>query len=327
MNPYHERMSEQPRPPEIAGLALLVTLADTGSLGAASRQLGMAQPNASRLLHRLEADLRLRLVDRSPRGSRLTPAGQLVAEWADPVLGSLDRLVAGAASLREDVASHLTVGASLTIGEYLAPRWLTTFRESHPHVQVRLKVMNSEDVVAAVVDAELDLGFIESPDLPAHLHSVAVAQDQLVLIVSPAHPWASRSDPVTVEELAATPLVVREPGSGTRRTVEEWFAGHEVAPPLMELSNTGSIVHSVAGGLGPAVVSTFAVEVARRQNLVVVVPLAGASLSRQLRAIWRPTRRLRGPSGDFIVHVRGKQHARQRPLPPPRPCGAGSDED
>lgn len=311
-------MSEQSRPPDIAGLALLATLADTGSLGAAARRLGMAQPNASRLLHRLEADLRLRLVDRSPRGSRLTPAGQLVAEWADPILGSLDRLVAGAASLREDVASHLNVGASLTVGEYLAPRWLTTFRESQPHVQVRLQVMNSADVVEAVADAELDLGFIESPDFPAHLHNVVVAQDELVLIVSPAHPWAARCDPVTIEELAATPLVVREPGSGTRRTVEELLIGHEVASPLMELSNTGSIVHSVAGGLGPAVVSTFAVEVARRANLVVVVPLEGTSLPRQLRAIWRPTRRLRGPTGDFILHVGGQQNTRMRTLPSPQ---------
>ncbi|WP_168583498.1 LysR family transcriptional regulator [Gephyromycinifex aptenodytis] len=296
-------MTERKAQPDIAALALLSAIAERGSLGAAARSLQMAQPNASRLLARLESDLRLRLVERSPRGSRLTAAGQLVAEWADPVLGSLDRLVAGAASLREDVASHLLVGASLTIGEYLAPRWLTSFRQSYPHVQVRLRVLNSADVVAAVRGTELDLGFVESPNSPADLHSVVVAYDELVLIVAPDHPWTTRRDPVSVAELADTPLVVREPGSGTRRTVEAVMQGYEVATPLMELSNTGSIVHSVAGGLGPAIVSTFAVEVARRQNLVAVVPLAGPPLRRRLRAIWRSTPALRGPAGDFVSHV------------------------
>ncbi|WP_040158229.1 LysR family transcriptional regulator [Mobilicoccus massiliensis] len=292
------------RRPDIAGLALLAAVAETGSVGAGARSLGLAQPNASRLLARLERDLGLSLIDRSPTGSRLTAHGRLVVDWAEPVLAALDLLAAGADSLREDLDSHLLVGASLTIGEHLVPRWLTSFREVHPHVQVRVRVMNSTDVVAAVESGELDVGFIESPGRPPTLHGTVVDRDELVVIVAPGHSWTHRAQ-VTLDELAVTPLVVREPGSGTRQTIDDLLAGREVAAPVMELSSTAAIVQSVAAGIGPAVVSTHAIEAARREGLVRVVPLAGASLRRELRAIWRPTRRFTGVAWDFVLHARG----------------------
>lgn len=302
MSSYRSCMTS--RLPDLDGLALLTAIGQTGSLGAAARNLGLAQPNASRLLVRLERDLGLPLVDRSPTGSRLTVHGRLVADWAEPVLSSLDRLVAGAESLREDRDSHLRVGASLTVGEHLVPRWLTTFRTVHPHVQVRITVMNSADVIAAVEADQIDVGFIESPGVPAALHSTIVARDALVVIVSSDHPW-TRKDHVTLAELAATSLVVREPGSGTRGTVDELLAGYEVAEPVMELSSTAAIVRSVAAGIGPAVVSTHAIESAQRDGVVQVVPLAGATLRRELRAVWRPSRRFTGTAWDFVLHARG----------------------
>ena len=157
------------RAPDVEGLTLLSVVARTGSLGAAARTMGLAQPNASRMLARLERDLGLSLVDRSPSGSRLTPHGRLVVDWAEPVLTALDRLAAGAESLREDRASHLVVGASLTVGEHLVPRWLTRFRSEQPEVQVRIRVMNSADVVAAVESRTIDVGFVESPTVPSSL--------------------------------------------------------------------------------------------------------------------------------------------------------------
>lgn len=288
--------------PDVEGLVLLSLVARTGSLGAAARSLGIAQPNASRTLVRLERDLGLTLVDRSPTGSRLTAHGRLVVDWAEPVLTALDRLTAGAESLREDRASHLMVGASLTVGEHLVPRWLTRFRSEHPEVQVRVRVMNSADVVAAVEAGTIDVGFVESLSVPAALQSLVVAHDELVVVVAPGHPWTRRTS-VTRAELAATPLVVREPGSGTRDTVDDLLADLDPAEPVMELSSIAAIVRSVAAGIGPAVVSAHAVADAVRDDRVRIVPLADGWLRRDLRAIWRPSRRL-GVAWDFVLSAR-----------------------
>ncbi|GAB46991.1 LysR family transcriptional regulator [Mobilicoccus pelagius] len=290
------------RAPDVEGLALLTLVGRTGSLGAAARTLGLGQPNASRTLARLERDLGLTLVDRSPTGSRLTAHGRLVADWAEPVLTALDHLTAGAESLREDRASHLAVGASLTIGEHLVPRWLTRFRNAHPQVQVRVRVTNSADVVEAVEADTIDVGFVESPGVPASLQSLVVAHDELVVVVAPGHPWTRRTS-VTRAELAETPLVFREPGSGTRDTVDELLADLDPADPVMELSSITAIVRSVAAGIGPSVVSAHAVADAVRDDRVRIVPLADGRLRRDLRAIWRPTRRL-GVAWDFVLSTR-----------------------
>lgn len=295
---------------DLVALQLLVGVAETGSVGHAARRLSMAQPNASRALTKLESHLHLHLLQRGPRGSTLTEQGRLVAEWAAPILASLDHLHAGVASLRADAAATLAVGASLTVGEHLAPIWLGSFRVAHPNVAVKLHVMNSAEVIDQVTRARLDVGFIETPDVPGHLRSAVVARDELQLVVDPGHRWARRRRAIPLAELAATPLVVREPGSGTRRTVEELLAGLDTAEPVMELSSTGAIVHSVVAGAGPAIVSSLAAESATRGGLLAVVSIEGVRLRRDLRAIWRGTR-LEGPAGDFVRHAQGRGATRR----------------
>lgn len=321
MGPYHFDMSGvgdlegRRERVDLLPLALLVAVSTTGSLGAAARSIGVAQPNASRLITRLESDLGLRLLERSARGSTLTPEGRLVAEWAEPVLEAADRLLVGARSLRHDAETTLRIGASLTIGEHLAPGWLRTFRDVRPGVSVRLSVLNSADVIRGLQDGRLDLGFIESPGALPGLHGTVVARDELVVVVAPTHRWAARRAPVPMAELAATPLIVREPGSGTRRTVDDLLAGFDRAEPVLECSSTGAVVASVVAGSGPAVVSTLAVDHLRHAGLVVVVPVDGPDFTRTLRAVWRPSRRLIGPPGDFVLHAQG------RPLRPAAPAG------
>ncbi len=318
MTTYHRDMTADAGPGparradlDLVALRLLAGVAQTGSVGGAARLLGMAQPNASRTLARFEAHLRLPLLERSPRGSRLTEHGRLVAEWGAAVLADVDHLLAGIESLRADAAATLRVGASLTVGEHLAPLWLGRFRVGHPDVRVTLHVANSADVIAAVRDGGLDVGFIETPDVPGDLASLVVARDDLVLVVAPEHRWARRRRPIALTELAATPLVAREPGSGTRRAVEELLADLPRAAPLMELSSTGAILAAVAAGTGAAVVSSLAADAPHRAGRVAVVPLDGPSLRRDLRAIWRGPR-LQGPAGDFV------HQARRDPLTSPR---------
>ena len=141
------------RDAELTTMRLLVLIGDLGSVGKAARRLGMAQSNASRALARYERVTGLHLVDRSASGSRLSPHGELVATWAEEALRAVDDFTHAVASLRAEVGGHLAVGASQTIAEYLAPRWLARFRIEHPEVEVTLKVANSEDTLHALPPA------------------------------------------------------------------------------------------------------------------------------------------------------------------------------
>lgn len=292
--------------PELTVLEVLVGIAEQGSLGGASRAAGVAQPNASRAISRLERQLGLTLVERSPRGSTLTTSGTVVVHWAREVLSSADQLLVGIEALRAERSSQLTVGASMTVAEYLVPRWLGEYHRRYPDVAVNLEVHNSFEVFDRVRSGSCDVGFVESPSVPAGLHSTTVGQDRLVVVVSPGHPWARRRRAVSIDELAATPLIVREPGSGTRLTLDALLDAQdrEGAAPALELTSNAAVRISVIAGVAPAVLSALAVEDALRSGELRAVDVEGLELHRRLRAAWRPPRRLAGPAGDFVTLAR-----------------------
>ncbi|KAA0022170.1 LysR family transcriptional regulator [Antrihabitans cavernicola] len=286
--------------PDLGALELLVGVDDHGGLSAASRKTGMAQPNASRAIKQLEQHFGMPLLQRSPTGSTLTPQGTVIAHWARKVLADTDKLLDIVDGLRADRSVELTVVASMTVAEHLVPRWLGTFRGLHPEVRIHLQVTNSSQVFDRIADGSCDVGFVESPTVPRNLHSVVVGRDRLVLVVPADHPWARRRKPLTAAELAAAPLIVREPGSGTRTTLDLALQDYERSAPLIELASAAAIRTSVLGGVGPAVLSTLAVADQVQSGDFRVVEVDGLDLHRSLRAVWRPPRQLIGPAGELV---------------------------
>ncbi len=163
---------------------------------------------------------------------------------------------------------------------------------------------NSQDVLAGVRSGAYAVGFVESPGVPSGLHKAVVGRDELVVVVDPSHPWRRRRRPVTADELAATPLVVREAGSGTRTALETALAGHEIAAPAMALTSNAAVRVSVMSGAGPAVLSTLAVDAALRSGELHRVAVTGLDLTRPLRAVWSGPRRLDGPAGELVQVAR-----------------------
>jgi DNA-binding transcriptional LysR family regulator len=289
----------RPRP-ELDLLALLVSVSEHGSLGAGARAVGMAQPNASRAIARFERSMGVALLRRSPRGSSVTAEGAVLVDWARDVLAAAERLLAGADALRSRTDARLTAAASMTVAEYLVPAWLTELRRAHPGLEVALEVRNSADVLAGVESGAYDVGFVESPDVPGRLHQVAVGQDELVVVVNPGHPWARRRKPVTADELARTPLVVREEGSGTRTALEAALAEHVVAAPALALASNAAVRLSVLTGAAPAVLSELAVDAALVSGELHRVPVEDLDLRRPLRAVWNGPRQLTGPAAELV---------------------------
>ena len=297
MDPRTEQHREWP---ELLVLELLVGIDEHSSLGAAARRVGMAQPNASRRVKGLERSLGLPLVERSPRGSRLTPQGTVVAHWAREVLANAGRLLDAAEALRTERTSGLDIGASMTVAEHLIPAWLGEFRAGHRDVQIQLRVENSREVIDRVVGGEHDVGFVESPTVPSSVHSVPVGQDRLTVVVHPAHSWAKLRHPLGVAELAATPLVVREFGSGTRTTLDLALHEYERPAPILELGSSAAVRTSVLAGVGPAVLSTLATAHWIATGELHEVQVETLDLRRTLRAVWRGTRQLDGPAGELV---------------------------
>jgi DNA-binding transcriptional LysR family regulator len=287
--------------PDLDSLKLLVDVGELGSLGRAAKVAGIAQPSASKRIAQLERRLGLSLLERTPRGSTLTNEGKVVAGWAAHVVAAAQELVRAAEAVRHGGAAHLRVAASMTVAEYLVPRWLGELQSREPDVQVGLDVVNSADVATRVLAEEVELGFIEGPYVPEGLASRVVGTDRLVVVVAPGHPWTRRRTALRGAELAGTALVVREPGSGTRETLDVAFRDLRQASPRLELGSNSAVKGAAQAGAAPAVISGYAVEAELATGRLVEVPLAGLTLVRSLRAVWRRGRTLTGPAATLLA--------------------------
>ena len=290
-------MPLSPRVPDLDALDVLLSVERLGSMGAAGREHGLSQQAVSARVRSAERRLGIQIFDRRAPGVRPTAEGALVLAWATRILDAAEELASGVAALRGERRGGVRVAASMTIAEYLLPAWTVTMRHRFPDVVTSVQLHNSTEVAARVLAGEVDLGFVEGPEIPAGLAAREVARDRLVVVVPPGHDWVAR-DPIPVAELAATPLIQREPGSGTRITLEH--AVPDCAPPLLELTSCTAVKAAVVAGNAPAVLSSLAVATDVKDGRLVPVGVDGLQLPRRLTAIWDPVRGLHGASRDFF---------------------------
>jgi DNA-binding transcriptional LysR family regulator len=317
-------MSEPVR--DVGALRALREVGRHGSIAAAAAVLGVSQQALSARMRTLERSMDITLLARTPTGSHLTEQGQLVVGWAEDVLDAADRLEAGVRSIRSGVSHRLAIAASQTVAEHLVPHWLVELRsieqasaeqastgqasaEQAPGALptvVELTVANSTGVVELVRDVKVRLGFIETPHLPADLVTAHLRDDEMLVVTAPGHPWARRRRPLSLAEIAATPLVMREAGSGTRVTLTDYLAAQH--PPLtariaMELGTSAAVRSAIAAGVGPGVLSRLAVRDDLVLGRLVAIEVAGPPLKRQLTAVWRPDLDPLPPEGARLLGV------------------------
>lgn len=299
--------------PDLVSLDLLDSVIRLGSIRRAASAHGLSQPAASMRLRKLEQVLGLDLLDRSAGRARPTLAGEAVTEWGRQVLDAVRDLQAGAEALRHRGRTQVRIAASMTVAEYLVPGWLQRMAASTPHVAVSLQMGNSEQVAVTVAGGDVDLGFVEGRSAPIGLESRTVVEDELVLVVAPAHPWARRRRPITAAELARTPIVVRERGSGTREVLESALRPLGLSVTVgVELGSTTAIKTAIEAGAGPSVLSSLAVRTDAEDGRLVAVPVSGLSLRRSVRAVWAPDRPLPEAARAFLA-ITGRSRAATTP--------------
>jgi DNA-binding transcriptional LysR family regulator len=283
--------------PDLAALDLLLSVAELGSVGRAAAAHQISQPSASSRLARLERQLGVPLLVRTPRGSSLTPSGEVVVAWAHGVVDAARTLTDGVLTLRSDRGARLRVAASLTVAEYLMPPWLLALRRSNPGLDVAATVANSHEVCERVRSGVADLGFVEMPVVPRDLSAQQVGTDRLTLAVATGYPLAARAERgVRALDLPDHPLLLREAGSGTRETFLHALAAVLGAQPTLpyatSLGSTATILATARAGGGVAVVSARAAASDLAAGTLVEIAVPDLDLVRPLHAVWlgrRPT--------------------------------------
>jgi DNA-binding transcriptional LysR family regulator len=243
-------------------LVVFRTVAEQRSFRKAAEELYLTQPAVSLQIKALEEDLGVQLFDRTGPHITLTAAGTVLLEYVLQSHALLAQSEHDIAALGGEHAGQLALGASTTIAQYVLPRLLGEFRREHPRVLPTLVSGNTEQIVEAVENQKIELGFIEGPARSRDVKTAPFLADELVLIVSTAHEWAEL-DSIPCAEIAAAPLLMRERGSGTRRVLEiameKQGLKRSALRIVMELDSTEAIKSAVEAGLGVGFVSRWSI--------------------------------------------------------------------
>lgn len=270
-------------------LAVFHAVACEGSVSRGAGRLLVSQPAVSKQIKDLERSLGVQLLDRLPKGIRLTQAGTLLAEYARRIFALESEAATALAEMQGLKRGRLAVGASTTIGIYLLPEVCAQFRHRYPGVDLHVEIGNTEDIQRQLVQNNLDValteGFVEAEELDAEVFFM----DELVAI-APADHALVKAGSVRAECLCREPFILREPGSGTRAVVERALAKKKLAiKPVMSLGSTEAIKRAVASGVGVAIVSRLTINLELEVKRLAVVPLANLRIARPLHLL-----RLRG---------------------------------
>jgi DNA-binding transcriptional LysR family regulator len=290
-------------------LRVFRAVAEQMSFRKAAEALHLSQPAVSQHIRALEEEAGVRLFDRvrgEGHGSQisLTEAGRVLLGYANSVAATMVEAQRALAALNDEAMGELRLGASTTVAQYVLPRILGAFSRQYPKVKLSLVSGNTERIVDAVAEEKVELGIIEGPAMRRGVKTERMVQDEMVLIVSPNHAWAARKvRAIAPGELAKVPLLLREPGSGSRRVVE--LALKKVGLPLrslrvaMELDSTEAIISGVEAELGVGFVSRCAVGKVLRLGSVKVIVVEGLEILRDFSFVRLAGTEATGTSAAF----------------------------
>ena len=263
-------------------LAIFHAVAETGSVSAGAAQLRISQPAVTRQLQLLEAALGSTLVDRLPRGVRLTESGMLLYDYAQRIFALENEAEHAVREMRQLYTGELAIGASSTIGNYLLPPLLAEYRRRYPGVEISVEISNTHAIESNLLNRRLALGLTEGLLKSPELHAEIFLQDQIVPIASAHHPLA-RQRRISDQALTRETLLLRESGSGTREFVDLMLQRrHLKFARSICLGSTEAIKKMAAAGGGVAFVSRLAIEAELNSGMLKMLAIPELNRARPL---------------------------------------------
>ena len=252
-------------------LQVFLAVAGHENVSHAADELAMSQSAASTALRELEQRFEVALFDRIGKRLRLNEQGMLLRPQAAALISRAEEIESSL--IRHSDVGNLKVGATLTIGNYLAIRIIAAFMQKHPEAGVELTVENTAAIAARVRNFELDIGLVEGELQAPDLEVSHWRDDELTVFCSPGHPLAKKSA-LTEDDLLAANWIVREQGSGTRQAFDRAMTGILSNLDLrLELQHTEGIKRAVEAGLGIGCLSKLTLEEAFQRGALIPLPV------------------------------------------------------
>lgn len=270
-----------------SALRLYLATVELGSVSKAAARMHVAQPSATAKLQKLERQLGVALLERTPTGSVPTDAGARLVPACTEALAAVTALVDRAESIRAE-GDLVTIAATRHVADHFLPVWLQTLSGS----RVSIVELDTLGVARSVRSGEAGIGFTEGPAAPIGLRSHVVAVEPVVAVVGRGHPWYGRRSTVTVGELVTATTISSRPGSGTRDVVVAAFTEHGLGASgeVIEVANASAARLTAMTGCGVAFLPECWVAPHLANGALATLPVREPRIELPIRVVWRGTR-------------------------------------
>lgn len=280
-------------------LKIFVAVCETGSATAAGKKLFIAQPSISLAISELENYYGIKLFDRIAKRLHITEAGKRFLQYATHIVGLFEDMEKEIKNL--DAMGIIRVGASITIGNYLLPGYITQFKQTHPKMDVRVMVDNSEKIQQYILSNQIDIGLIEGVVHSTYIIEHKFRNDELVMICGNAYPFAGQKN-IEISKLQNESFILREPGSAGREIFDSTMTMHGLEiTPAWESTSTQAIVRAVQANLGISVLPYLLVKDWLESNKISQFQINGIRFLRSFSVVHHRNKFLTESAKDFIA--------------------------
>lgn len=331
----------------IRHMRIFLAVTENGNnLTRTANQLYMAQPAVTVAIQELEQYYGVNLFDRLGKRLYLTEAGKQFREYVVRILGLFDDMEEGMKSWGS--RGVLRVGSSITIGSQFMPGYVEEYAKTHPNIDTQVLIGPSDRIEKKILNNELDIALVESPVHESHLIAEQYMEDYLVIIApgsskerdlynsfcedqretqrqEASAKRQERPDEIqdespkeiqemTVEEFASQRLLLREPGSGTRESIEKVLEPFSIQlKTLWEATSTTALVNAVISGLGISIVPRRMVEAPLRSGQIREIHVQGLEFQRYFYMVYHRDKLLTAPIRDFMELCRNYESLHPQP--------------
>lgn len=280
-------------------LKIFVTVCETGSTTAAGEKLHIAQPSISLAISELEDYYGIKLFDRIAKRLYITEAGKKFLQYATHIVGLFEEMEREIKNF--DATGIIRIGASITIGNYLLPGYITRFKKIHPQMDVKVIIDNSEKIQQYILSNQIDIGLIEGIVYSPYIAEHKFRDDELVMVCGNAHPFANQKN-VEISKLQNESFILRESGSAGREIFDSTMTSLGIKIlPAWESTSTQATIRAVQANLGISVLPYLLVKDSLNRKEISQFHIDGIRFQRSFSVIYHQNKFLTESAKDFIA--------------------------
>jgi len=276
------------------------------SISKAAKELHVTQPGLSMQIQSLEKELEVTLLTRSNKGVKLTEAGEVVFDYANTILSMQDNIERDLKNLKSN-KKELLIGSCKAVGEYALPCSIYIYKQDFEYVDINFEINNTDDVISNLLDRTINIGIIHGDTNTQNVRTEQITSDRLLLVTS----LPLMKDVITLDEFKKLPLIFRESGSGTRKTIKEALDIHSIKIEdlniIYELNSMEAIKTSVLSGKGISFIPELSIKRELRDNNLKEIKIEGLDIFSEFFIAYRQDHNLSIYEQEFIKFIKSSK--------------------